>query len=131
LDVGKKLIVLIVVSAIFLVEGVFLFIGFLVQFIYACVIALTVLGFAFCHFYLRLYQKKAATYAVLPREGKKDIYFQEKTFPDRCMRIRRKMQESKKVEKNKKENESQKETIQLKRSSNPSSMLPRTVFSFS
>ena len=81
MDVGKKLIVLIVVSAIFLVEGVFLFIGFLVQFIYACVIALTVLAFTFCHFYIRLYQKKAATYAVLPREGKKGHLLSRKDIP--------------------------------------------------
>jgi hypothetical protein len=96
LGIGKKVVVLIGISAIFMVEGLFLLIGFLVQSIWTCVIALTVLASTFYYFYIRLYRKKEATYPVVPPEGKTDIYFPRTDIPRPVYADMRKMQEKKK-----------------------------------
>jgi len=103
LAIWQKLVVLICISTIFVVEGVFLLIGFLTQSIWTCVIASAVLAFTLYYFYIRLYRKKEARYPVVPPEGKTDIYFPRTDIPRPVYADFRKMQEKKqKLEKIKK-----------------------------
>jgi hypothetical protein len=103
LGIGKKLVVLIGISTIFVVEGVFLLIGFVIKSTWTCVIASAVLAFTFYYFYIRLYRKKKAMYPVVPPEGKTDIYFPRTDIPRPVHADFRKMQEKKqKLEKIKK-----------------------------
>ena len=95
MGVGKKLVVLIGISTIFVVEGVFFLIGFLTQSIWTCVIASAVLAFSFYYFYIRLYRKKEARYPIVPPEGKTDIYFPRTDIPRPVYADLRKMQEKK------------------------------------
>jgi predicted tellurium resistance membrane protein TerC len=103
LGIGKKLVVLIGISTILVVEGVFLLTGFIIQSIWTCVIASAVLAFTFYYFYIRLYRKKEAKYPVVPPEGRTDIYFPRTDIPRPVYADLRKMQEKKqKLEKIKK-----------------------------
>lgn len=95
LGVGKKLVVLIGISIILVVEGLWLLIGILVQSIWTCAIALGTIAFTLLFFCVRLYQKKEARYPLVPPEGKTDIYFPRTNIPRPVHADFRKMQENK------------------------------------
>ena len=95
MGVGKKLVVLIGISIILVVEGLWLLIGILVQSIWTCAIALGTIAFTLLFFYVRLYQKKEARYPLVPPEGKTDIYFPRTNIPRPVHADFRKMQENK------------------------------------
>ena len=103
MSIGKKLVVLIGISTIFVVEGLWLLIGILVQSIWACVIASGIIALTIYYFYVRLYQKKEAKYPIVPPEGKTDIYFPRTDIPRPVHADFRRMKEKKqKLEKIKK-----------------------------
>jgi len=81
LGIGRNLVVMIGISAIFVVEGLLLVSGILVQSIWMCVIAAGTIAFTLYFFYVRLYQKKEARYPMAPLEGKTDIYFPRTNIP--------------------------------------------------
>jgi len=95
LGIGRKLVVLIGISAIFVVEGLLLLGGILVQSIWMCVIAAGTIAFTLYFFYVRLYQKKEAQYPMAPLEGKTDIYFPRTNIPRPIHADMRRMQEKK------------------------------------
>lgn len=103
LGLGKNLIVLIGILIIFVVEGLWLLIGLLVQSAWTSVITLGVIAFTIYFLYVRLYQKKEAKYPIVPPEGKTDIYFPRTNIPRPVYADFRNMQEKKqKLEKMKK-----------------------------
>lgn len=95
LGIGRNLVVLIGISAIFVVEGLLLVSGILVQSIWMCVIAAGTMAFTLYFFYVRLYQKKEARYPMAPLEGKTDIYFPRTNIPRPIHADMRRMQEKK------------------------------------
>lgn len=95
LSIGKKLVVLIGISSIFVVEGLWLLVGILVQSICTCVIASGIIAFTVYFLYVRLYQKKEARYPIVPPEGKTDIYFPRTDIPRPVYADFRKMEEKK------------------------------------
>ena len=97
MGIGKKLVVLIGISTIFVFEGVFLLFGFLTQSIWTCLIASAVLAFTLYYFYIRLYRKKEARYPVVPPEGKTDIYFPRTDIPRPVHADFRKIKEKKEM----------------------------------
>ena len=103
MGLGKNLIVLIGIFIIFVVEGLWLLIGVLVQSIWTSVITFGVIAFTIYFLYVRLYQKKEAKYPIVPLEGKTDIYFPRTNIPRPVYADFRNMQEKKqKLEKMKK-----------------------------
>lgn len=95
LGIGRNLVVMIGISAIFVVEGLLLVSGILVQSIWMCVIAAGTIAFTLYFFYVRLYQKKEARYPMAPLEGKTDIYFPRTSIPRPIHADMRRMQEKK------------------------------------
>jgi len=95
LGTGRKLGALVGISIIFVVEGLWLFIGFLVQSVWTCVIASGIIAFTIYFLYVRLYQKKEARYPIVPPEGKTDIYFPRTDIPRPVHADFRRMQEKK------------------------------------
>jgi len=95
LGIGRNLVVMIGISAIFIVEGLLLVSGILVQSIWMCVIAAGTIAFTLYFFYVRLYQKKEARYPMAPLEGKTDIYFPRTNIPRPIHADMRRMQEKK------------------------------------
>ena len=95
MGIGRNLVVLIGISAIFVVEGLLLVSGILVQSIWMCVIAAGTIAFTLYFFYVRLYQKKEARYPMAPLEGKTDIYFPRTNIPRPIHADMRRMQEKK------------------------------------
>jgi len=95
LGIGRNLVVMIGISAIFVVEGLLLVSGILVQSIWMCVIAAGTMAFTLYFFYVRLYQKKEARYPMAPLEGKTDIYFPRTNIPRPIHADMRRMQEKK------------------------------------
>ena len=95
LGIERKLVVLIGISAIFVVEGLLLLGGILVQSIWMCVISAGTIAFTLYFFYVRLYQKKEARYPMAPLEGKTDIYFPRTNIPRPVHADMRRMQEKK------------------------------------
>ena len=95
LGIGRNLVVLIGISAIFVVEGLLLVGGILVQSIWMCVIAAGTIAFTLYFFYVRLYQKKEVRYPMAPLEGKTDIYFPRTNIPRPIHADMRRMQEKK------------------------------------
>lgn len=95
LGLGKNLAVLVGISTIFVVEGLWLWIGVLIQSIWTCVIALGIIVLTAYYLYVRLYQKKKAKYPIVPPEGRTDIYFPRTDIPRPVYTDFRKMQEKK------------------------------------
>jgi len=95
LDIGKKVVVLIGISSIFVVEGLWLLVGVLVQSVWVCIVALGTIVFTLYYVYVRLYLKKKARYPVVPPEGRTDIYFPRTDIPRPVHADFRKMQEKK------------------------------------
>jgi len=95
LGIGRNLVVMIGISAIFIVEGLLLVSGILVQSIWMCVIAAGTIAFTLYFFYVRLYQKKEARYPMAPLEGKTDIYFPRTNIPRPIHADMRRMREKK------------------------------------
>ena len=95
LDIGKKVVVLIGISSIFVVEGLWLLVGVLVQSVWVCIVALGTIVFTLYYVYVRLYLKKKARYPVVPPEGRTDIYFPRTDVPRPVHADFRKMQEKK------------------------------------
>jgi len=95
LGIGRNLVVMIGISATFVVEGLLLVSGILVQSIWMCVIAAGTIAFTLYFFYVRLYQKKEARYPMVPLEGKTDIYFPRTNIPRPIHADMRRMQEKK------------------------------------
>jgi len=95
LGIGRNLVVMIGISAIFIVEGLLLVSGILVQSIWMCVIAAGTIAFTLYFFYVRLYQKKEARYPMAPLEGKTDTYFPRTNIPRPIHADMRRMQEKK------------------------------------
>lgn len=93
--IGRNLVVMIGISAIFVVEGLLLASGILVQSIWMCVIAAGTIAFTLYFFYVRLHQKKEARYPMAPLEGKTDIYFPRTNIPRPIHADMRRMQEKK------------------------------------
>ena len=97
MGIGKNLVVLIGISTIFVVEGLFLFSGLLIQSIWMCMTSLGIIAFTLYYFYIRLYQKKEAKYPVVPPEGKTDIYFPRTDIPRPVHADFRKIKEKKQM----------------------------------
>ncbi|MDI6847696.1 MAG: hypothetical protein QMD13_07655 [Candidatus Bathyarchaeia archaeon] len=95
MGIGRKLGALIGIAIVFVVEGLWLFIGFLVQSVWTCVIASGIIAFTIYFLYVRLYQKKEARYPIVPPEGKTDIYFPRTDIPRPVHADFRRMQEKK------------------------------------
>lgn len=95
MGLGKNLAVLVGISTIFVVEGLWLWIGVLIQSIWTCVIALGIIVLTAYYLYVRLYQKKKAKYPIVPPEGRTDIYFPRTDIPRPVYTDFRKMQEKK------------------------------------
>ncbi|MGC9346138.1 MAG: hypothetical protein ACP5ER_05060 [Candidatus Bathyarchaeales archaeon] len=95
MGIGRKLGALIGISIIFVVEGLWLFIGFLVQSVWTCIITSGIIAFTIYFLYVRLYQKKEARYPIVPPEGKTDIYFPRTDIPRPVHADFRRMQEKK------------------------------------
>lgn len=91
----KKLVLLIGISIIFVVEGLLLVSGFLIQSIWRCVIAFGIIAFTLYFFFVRLYKKKEARYPIVPPEAKTDIYFPRTNIPRPIHEDFRKMREKK------------------------------------
>lgn len=94
--IGKKLAVLIGISMLFIVEGLWLLIGFITQSVWTCAIASGLMALTIYFLYVRLYQKKEARYPVIPLEGKTDIYFPRTNIPRPVIADFREMEKKKK-----------------------------------
>lgn len=93
MSIAKKVVVLVGISAIFVVEGLWLLVGVLTQSVWTCVITSGIIAFTIYFLYVRLYQKKKARYPIVPPEGKMDIYFPRTNIPRPVHADFRRMQE--------------------------------------
>lgn len=104
MSLGKKLVVIVGIFAVFVVEGIWFLFGFLTRSIWTCMFASGIIAFTIYFLYVRLFQKKEARYPLVPPEGKVDIYFPRTNIPRPVHADFRKMQEKKqKIAKIKKE----------------------------